>query len=148
MWKEGAMHSSESVVRVFLEEMWAKGNTDLVDVVVDEHYRVDGEEGGREFVRRNMRRFRTGFPDHTVRILQLVSNEDQVAVLFEHSGTHQGVFGGMEPTGRTMRFLEAGFFLVANGRVVSTDWVSDGIGLRIELGFLPKDFWKNPHPEG
>jgi predicted ester cyclase len=142
------MRPAEAVVRIFLEEMWAKGNTDLIDVVVDENYRVDGEEGGREFVRRNMRRFRVGFPDHTVRILHLVADGDQVAVLFEHTGTHQGVFGGMEPTGRTMRFREAGFFTVANGRVVSTDWVSDGIGLRIDLGFLPRDFWKDPHPGG
>ena len=141
------MHTTESVVRTFLEEMWATGNTDLVETVVDEHYRVDGVEGGREFVRRNMRRFRTGFPDHTIRILHLVANEEQgeVAVLFEHAGTHQGTFGGMEPTGNAMTFLEAGFFRVANGRGVSADWVSDGIGLRIALGYLPEDFWKNPH---
>lgn len=141
------MQSAEAVIRVFLEEIWATGNTDLVDVVVDEHYRVDGEETGREFVRRNMRRFRTGFPDHTIRVLRLVADEErgEVAVLFEHSGTHQGEFGGMEPTGRTMTFLESGFFRVVDERVVSADWVSDGIGLRIALGYLPDDFWKNPH---
>jgi predicted ester cyclase len=142
------MHTAESVVRLFIEEMWGKGNTDIVDVVVDEHYRADGTEVGRDFVRRNMGRYRTGFPDYTMRILHLVANEDQVAVLFECAGTHQGVFGGMEPTGRTMRFLEAGFFNVADGRVVAADWVADGLGLRIQLGFLPEDFWTNPHPEG
>lgn len=142
------MTTAESVVRVFLEEMWGTGNLALVDEVVDEHYRPDGQEGGREFVRRNMRRFRTGFPDHAVRIIHLVGNTDQVAVLFEHTGTHLGVFGGMEPTGRTMRFLESGFFTVRDGKVVSADWVSDGLGLRIQLGYLPEDFWRNPHRDG
>lgn len=139
--------SAEATVRVFLEEMWATGNTDLVDDVVDEHYRADGHEGGREFVRRNMQRFRTGFPDHTIRILDLIANEAEgkVAVLIEHSGTHQGPFGGIEPTGRAMRFLESGFFTVRDDRVVSADWVSDGLGLRIDLGVLPEDFWTNPY---
>ncbi len=142
------MTTAESVVRVFVEEMWGTGNIDLVDAVVDEHYRPDGQAGGREFVRRNMRRFRTGFPDHAVRIIHLVASGDQVAVLFEHTGTHLGVFGGMEPTGRKMRFLESGFFTVRDGKVVSADWVSDGLGLRIQLGYLPEDFWRNPHREG
>jgi predicted ester cyclase len=141
------MRSAEAIVRVFLEGMWATGNTDLVDVVVGERYRADGVEVGREFVRRNMRRFRTGFPDHTIRILRLVAHEErgEVAVLFEHTGTHKGPFGGMEPTGRAMRFLESGFFTVEGEHVVAADWVSDGIGLRIALGYLPEDFWANPH---
>lgn len=141
------MRSAESVVRVFLAEMWGTGNTDLVDVVVGEHYRADGVEAGREFVRRNMRRFRAGFPDHTIRILRLDANEEagEVAVLFEHSGTHRGPFGGIEPTGRSMQFLEAGFFTVEGGQVVAADFVSDGLGLRIHLGVLPEDFWTNPH---
>lgn len=136
--------SSEFVVRRFLEEMWAKGNTDLIDVVVHEDCAADGRLVGREFVRRNMRRFRTGFPDHSVRILMLVASGDDVAVLFEHTGTHQGTFGGIEPTGKQMSFLESGFFKVADDQVISGDFVSDGLGLRIQLGVLPEDFWQNP----
>lgn len=134
---------AESVVRRFLE-MWVMGNTDLVEAVVHQDYAADGRVVGRDFVRRNIRRFRSGFPDHSVRILTLVASGDDVAVLIEHSGTHQGTFGGMEPTGKRMRFLESGFFKVANGQVISADFVSDGLGLRIQLGVLPEDFWQNP----
>jgi predicted ester cyclase len=141
------MRSAEATVRIFVEEMWGTGNIDLVDLVVGEDYRPDGQPGGREFVRRNMRRFRTGFPDMTLRVLHLVADETQgtVAVLFELSGTHQGVFGGIEPTGRVVHMLEAGFFTVENEQVVAADWVADGLGLRIQLGVLPEDFWTNPH---
>lgn len=95
------MRSAEETVRIFIEEMRGKGDTDLVDVVVSESYRPDGQQGGRDFVRRNMRRFRTGFPDMTIRIVHLVADESRgaVAVLFELAGTHQGVFGGIQPTG-------------------------------------------------
>lgn len=139
------MTDAEAVIRVFLEEMWTKGDVGLVDHVVHPDYQPDGQEGGRDFVRRNMRRFRRGFPDHTIQVLHLVASGDDVAVMFEHSGTHLGEFGGIPPTGRSMRFLEAGFFRVQDGQVIAADWVSDGTGLRIDLGVLPKDFWSNPH---
>jgi predicted ester cyclase len=135
----------EVIVRRYIEEMWGEGRIELVDELVHEDYRPDGQTGGREFVRRNMRRFRTGFPDHTLRILSLVADGDRVAVLFEHSGTHLGVFGGIPPTGKTVRFQESGFFTVADEQVLAADWVSDGLGLRIQLGVLPDDFWSNPH---
>lgn len=61
---------------------------------------------------------------------------------------HEGVFGGMEPTGREARPLEAGFFTVANGKVVAADFAAEGLGLRVQPGFLPEGFWINPHPEG
>lgn len=85
--------------------------------------------------------------EEVVRILHLVADEAQgaVAVLFELSGTHQGVFGGIEQTGRVVHMLEAGFFKVDNGQVVATDWVADGLCLRTQLGVLPEDFWTNPH---
>jgi predicted ester cyclase len=113
-------------------------------MLVHEDYAADGRVVGREFVRRNMRRFRTGFPDHSVSILTLVASGDDVAVLFEHTGTHQGTFGGIEPTGKQVRFLESGFFTVADDQVISGNFVSDGLELRIQLGVLPEDFWQNP----
>jgi len=42
-----------------------------------------------------------------------------------------------------VRILEAGFFTVRGGMVVAADYVSDGLGPRIQLGALPEDFWTN-----
>jgi predicted ester cyclase len=137
------MTEAESIVRRFLEDMWDKGNLKLVDQVVHENYQADGCLVGRDFVRRNIRRFRTGFPDHRIRILNLVASDYDVAALFEHSGTHLGVFGGIDPTGRTMTFLETGFFRMSGGQVIEGAFVSDGLGLRIQLGVLPNDFRTN-----
>lgn len=138
------MPDTESTVRGFIEEMWGTGNTDLVNTYVHQDYLVDGQPGGRDFVRRNMRRFRVGFPDYTVRVLAIVVDGDQAAVLFRLEGTHLGEFGGMAPTGRAASLLESGFFRVQEGEVISADWVSDSLGLRIQLGYLGEDFWSNP----
>lgn len=138
------MTDAESLVRSFVEEMWGEGNLTLVDRLVHENYVSDGEQVGRKFVRRNILRFREGFPDHSARVLDVVADGDRVAALVEHAGTHLGTFGGIKPTGRAMCFLESGFFRIEEGQVIEGRFVSDGLGLRIQLGILPEDFWINP----
>ena len=133
----------DEVVRLYIEEMWGKHRVELVDDLVDPEYRADGRIVGREFVRRNIARMHAAFPDLRLEIRHLVVQGDLVAALFTLSGTHGGVFAGVEATGRPVSFQEAGFFTVRNGMVVAADYVADGLGVRIQLGVLPADFWTN-----
>jgi predicted ester cyclase len=123
--------------------MWGKRRVELVDELVDPEYRADGNHAGRDFVRRNIARMHTAFPDLSLDLRHLVVQGDSVAALFSLKGTHGGVFAGVEPTGRPVNFQEAGFFIVRNGMVVAADYVADGIGARIQMGVLPEDFWTN-----
>lgn len=82
------MRETESVIHGYIVMMWGAGNLDLVDSYVHEDYVADGKKVGREFVRRNLRRFRASFPDHTVEILSIVVDGDQGAAPVQHSGTH------------------------------------------------------------
>ena len=134
---------AEEVVRLYIEEMWGKRRLELVDELVDFEYRADGNPAGREFVRRNLARMHTAFPDLSVELIHLVVQGDRVAALFALAGTHRGPFAGLEATERKVRFLEAGFFTVRDGMVVSADYVSDSLGARIQLGILAEDFWTN-----
>ena len=84
-------------------------------------------------------------PELADEVLHVVAEGDRVAVLFECAGTHRGVFGGIEPTGRAVRFWEAGFFRVLDGMVIEGDFVADRLGVRIQLGVLPEDFGTNSH---
>jgi predicted ester cyclase len=135
--------SAEEVVRLYIEELWGNRRLKLVDVLVDEAYHADGQLAGRNFVRRNINRMHTAFPDYRIELLHLVVNGDRVAALFALTGTHLGVFAGIEPTSRRVRILAAGFFHVRNGMVVAADYVADDLTVRIQLGVLPEDFWTN-----
>ncbi len=137
--------SAEAIVRRFVSELWGGPRPDLIEVLVHEHYRVNGEEVGRDFLRRNLARTRRGFSDFSPEITDLVSDGARVAVMVEWTGTHDGPFAGIEPTGRRVRFREACFFRVEDGTVIEGDFVADGLDVRIQLGILPEDFWTNPH---
>lgn len=62
--------------------------------------------------------FRTGFPDVNLEPQTIVADEENVAVVLTVTGTHQGTFKGMEPTGRkfSVRGIQVGRF--ENGKLV------------------------------
>jgi steroid delta-isomerase-like uncharacterized protein len=62
-----------------------------------------------------------GLPDLSVAIEALVAGDDMVAASFVYSGTHQGVYLGVPPTGKPLRFTSCDIFTVRNGKF-SAHW--------------------------
>lgn len=61
--------------------------------------------------------FRDAFPDWHQELLELVADDSTVVARFRCTGTHQGTWQGLEPTGRTMRIDEVYFFRFADDRI-------------------------------
>jgi predicted ester cyclase len=61
--------------------------------------------------------FRAAFPDWHQEIVELVAEGQTVVARFRCTGTHQGPWQGLHPTGRTMRVDEVYFFRVADDRL-------------------------------
>lgn len=74
---------------------------------------VHGPEGLEEFVREMV----TGFPDFQVTILDELCGEDLVMCEADVTGTHEGEFDGVPPTGREIEFRAMEKFRVADGNV-------------------------------
>ena len=62
-----------------------------------------------------------GLPDLSVTIEAMVASGDKVAASFVYSGTHQGVYLGVPPTGRKLRFTSCDIFAVKNG-LIAEHW--------------------------
>lgn len=62
---------------------------------------------------------RQSFPDVQWHALDIVAQEDKVAVLWECSGTHQGDFMGMPATGKTFKttFMNI-YYLNGEGKII------------------------------
>jgi predicted ester cyclase len=61
--------------------------------------------------------FRAAFPDWHQEIIELVAEGDTVAARFRCTGTHQGPWQDLQPTGRTMSIDEVYFFRITNDRL-------------------------------
>jgi steroid delta-isomerase-like uncharacterized protein len=80
---------------------------------------------------------RAAFPDQHWDIKSLVAEGDAVVMRSTHSGTHQGLFMGMPPTGRAFRDVDhAYFFEFRDGKITSYHAIRDDLGMLRQLGVL------------
>lgn len=77
------------------------------------------------------------FPDAHIEPAHLVADDEHVCIAYTLSGTHQGDFHGIAPTGRRIevRGLQIGRF--EDGEIVERWGSSDELGLLQQLGVDP-----------
>lgn len=77
---------------------------------------------------------RTAFPDRHDTIEDMIADGDMVGMLFRVTGTHQGNFFGIPPTGKTVDLLEAGILRLADGKIIEGWFMADEAALLKQLG--------------
>ena len=77
---------------------------------------------------------RRSFPDLRYDIVDLVVEGDRAALRWAATGTQDGPFGPVPPTGRPAQWSGASFFLVTNGRVAETWSVNELFQVLQQLG--------------
>jgi len=62
-----------------------------------------------------------GLPDLSVAIEAMVAADDKVAASFVYSGTHDGTYLGVPPTGKKLRFTSCDIFRIRDG-LIAEHW--------------------------
>jgi steroid delta-isomerase-like uncharacterized protein len=81
--------------------------------------------------------YRTAFPDLRVSVRDAVAEGDRVVVRAAVTGTHEGPFEGLEPSGRRIEVHWTFVHELADGRVASTGMVDEHGWLRDQLTARP-----------
>jgi steroid delta-isomerase-like uncharacterized protein len=77
------------------------------------------------------------YPDIHLTVEDLIAEGDKVVGRTTVTGTHQGEFMGVAPTGRSVTYNEMFIFRFADGRVVETWGVVDVYAQMKQIGVLP-----------
>lgn len=75
-------------------------------------------------------------PDLEDRVEMLIAEGDRVAVRYTTTGTHEGAFLGIEPTGETVTITSMAVARVADGQIVEWWNHPDRFGLFEQLGLV------------
>jgi steroid delta-isomerase-like uncharacterized protein len=130
---------NKALVRRFYEEVWNRGNTDFAfDVFAEGYVRHDfrpsdtlpGPAGQKKIADD----FRAAFPDLEVTVDLIIREQDFVVGRWTATGTHLGSWGGLEASGRRVRFSAANIFRFEHGKVAEIWNHRDDLGLREQLG--------------
>jgi steroid delta-isomerase-like uncharacterized protein len=81
---------------------------------------------------------RTGFPDLKVAPATVVADDEQVAMAYTITGTHEGEFQGIEPTGKRIEARGVQVARFRDGKIVERWGSSDELGLVGQLGMEPQ----------
>jgi predicted ester cyclase len=87
--------------------------------------------------KRSFTAFRSAFPDWHMEIAELVAEGNTVVGRFRCSGTNQGGFKGVPPTGKRMEVDEVYFLRVEGGKFVDFWGLEDDLTRMRQLGLIP-----------
>jgi predicted ester cyclase len=131
------MDAHVSLIHRLYAEGWGKGNLDVFDEVFhDDYLRHDARPGdapGPEGQKRVASSFREAIPDLAFQLEALFGDGDYVCASWTATGTHEGQWHGLKPTGRTIRFSGANIFRFADGKVAELWNHRDDLGLMEQM---------------
>ena len=138
-----AAEENKSTFRRYIEEVSNKGNLNVVDEIFDRYisHQPDGhtEERGPEDVKRFIGEFRQAFPDFYSIVEEQIAEGDKVVTRWRASGTHQGEFRGVGPTGNRITLTGIGIFRFSKEGKVVESWDNfDQLGMMQQLGAIPQ----------
>ena len=140
-----AQQNKEKALR-FLEEGFGQGNLEVVDEVLDADfvcYDPNSESGavrGANTIKEEIEWFRNAVPDLTYTVEDQVAEGEKVVSRYTASGTHQGEFFGVAPTGKRIEMsgIQIDRFDEESGKMVE-EWPEyDMLGAMKQMGAVPE----------
>jgi len=134
---------NKALIHQFVEELIKQGNLDIIDEIVSpdfvEHEALPpGIPLDREAPRAMFGMLLGAFPDLHATIEHLIAEDDKVVAYMTWTGTQEGEFMGIPPTGKRMSINVMDIFGIAGGQIVDHWGVSDMMTMMQQLGLMPE----------
>lgn len=119
--------------------VWNERRLEYIEqVIADTHALGDptvlGRGVGPAAYRRQVERFLKGLPDLKFTVDDTITENDKLVVYWTITGTHKGEFLGVRPTNRKIAFTGITINQIANGKILESTVIWDGLGLLKQLG--------------
>jgi predicted ester cyclase len=132
---------NKALIRRLFEEGLNQNQPSVLDELIAPSFVIydapPAMEHGPEGFRQVVALFRTAFPDLHVTFEAEFAESDFVIHRGYVTGTHQGEFQGIPPTGKQVKVKTLDIWRVANGQAVENWLQMDMLGLMQQLGVVP-----------
>ena len=129
---------NKAVVRRIFEEVWNKGNLAVAGELMADVLHYAGQDfKGPENLKQMVTMTRTAFPDGHTEIEDMVAEGDKVVCRLTFTGTHNGEYMGIAPTGKQVTMTGISISRFEGGKEVEA-WVNlDDLGMMQQMGIAP-----------
>ncbi len=114
-----SLEQMKAITRRFAVEPWGEGNLAVLDEVCAPNYALGFGEGASNLdgLKQAIRETRQAMPDLKVEIGEMVAEGNLVAYRWTMTGTHQGEYHGIAPTGRPLKATGITIVRFADGKI-------------------------------
>lgn len=98
------------------------------------HWGIAGTTEGFDAFAERWALFNTAFPDLKFDVDLVTATDDMAATVWTATGTQEGEWQGIAPTGKTVSWTGINVFAIACGQITESWGEADHIGLRVALG--------------
>lgn len=138
-----ARETSNKATVIRLLDAVNTGDPELVSQTIDEVFEPDVKQhapfeatGTQTLKEMVFARLYRAFPDLHITLDDLIAEGDKVVEKDTVTGTHQGEFNGLPPTGKSVSYSEIFIMRFANGRIAEVWGVVDIISQMRQLGII------------
>ena len=133
---------NKGIIRRYVDEVYTKGNLDVLEELISPHYvnhteerDIEGIEGLRAFALA----MRAALPDmrHTIHV-QLTEG-DLEAHRWTISGTHQGEWAGIPASGNPVAVKGLSLSRIEDGKVAEEWTFTNSLEMMMQIGALPAE---------
>lgn len=135
--------SNKAIFRRFHDAFAHGGDAEFISAMIDEIVAPDVrnhtpvEATGAHVLKELFARLHRVFPDLRVTVEDMIEEDGKVAGRNTLTGTHQGEYMGLPPTGKSVTYNEIIIFRFVNGRIAETWGVVDVFAQMKQLGLIP-----------
>ena len=121
------------------------GDPEVISKTIDQLVEPDAqirtplpiEATGAQLLKEVVGRLIKAFPDLRVTVEDVIAEGDKVVARDSVTGTHQGDYMGIPPTGKSITYNEIFIARFVNGRIAETWGVVDVLSQMRQLGVIP-----------
>ena len=137
-----SVEENKAVVRRWFEELFNAGNLEVADeIIAADHVNHDptlpdipsGPEGQKQVV--NL--YRGAFTNAHISVEDQLAEGDRVVTRWTGSGTHQGEFMGVAPSGNQVTVTGISINRVSGGKIAESWTNYDALGMMQQIGAIP-----------
>ena len=140
-----AQATSNKATFIRFHDAMNTGDVEVVSKTIDEVVDPDVlirtplpvEATGAQVLKEVFAKLHRAFPDLHIAVEDVIAEGDKVACRNTVTGTHQGEYMGLPPTGKSITYNEIFIFRFAGGRIAETWGVVDVLSQMRQLGVIP-----------
>ena len=136
---ENLIQQNQQLIRDYFNEVWNKGNLDLLDDLLSPNYlnhssSIPDSPPGPLGLKPIITAMRNAFPDLHYTIQDLIITKDRIVARVKMTGTHTGDFFGTPPTNKKISVNQINIEYIENGRITEHWRITDENTMMNQLG--------------